>query len=108
EQIKSGKMRALAQSSPKKLEDIASLKEQKINVELGNWRGIFGAPGLTAQQRDALVKLVKDATETPSWKSTLDKLGWTPVFLGGDAYGKFIDEDIKRVGAIIDSLGLKK
>lgn len=108
EQVKAGKMRALAQSSPAKLDGIPSLKEQGIDVELGNWRGIFGAPGITPQQRDALVKLVKDATETPSWKATLEKLGWTPVFLGGDAYGKFIDEDIKRVGAIIESLGLKK
>jgi putative tricarboxylic transport membrane protein len=108
EQVKAGKMRALAQSSPGKLDGIPSLKEQGIDVELGNWRGIFGAPGITVQQRDALVKLVKDATETPAWKATLEKLGWTPVFLGGDAYGKFIEEDIKRVGAIIESLGLKK
>ncbi len=108
EQIKGGKMRALAVSSPAKFEGIASLKEQGIDVELGNWRGIFGAPGITPQQRDALVKLVKDATETPAWKATLEKLGWTPVFLGGDDYRKFIDEDNKRVAAIIESLGLKK
>jgi putative tricarboxylic transport membrane protein len=108
EQIKAGKMRALAQSSPKKLEGISSLKEQGINVELGNWRGIFGAPGITAQQRDALVKLVKSATETPAWKATLEKLGWEPWFLAGDEYKKFIEEDTKRVAAIIESLGLKK
>jgi putative tricarboxylic transport membrane protein len=108
EQVKAGKMRALAQSSPAKLEGIPSLKEQGIDVELGNWRGIFGAPGITPQQRDALVKLVKDATETPAWKATLDKLGWTPVFLGGEDYRKFIDEDNRRVSAIIESLGLKK
>jgi putative tricarboxylic transport membrane protein len=108
EQVKAGKMRALAQSSPAKLDGIPSLKEQGIDVELGNWRGVFGAPGITPQQRDALVKLVKDATETPAWKGTLDKMGWTPVFLGGDDYRKFLEEDTKRVGAIIESLGLKK
>lgn len=108
EQIKGGKMRALAVSSPGKTDGIASLKEQHIDVELGNWRGIFAAPGISPQQRDALVKLVKDATETPAWKATLEKQGWTPVFLGGDDYKKFLDEDNKRVGAIIDSLGIKK
>jgi putative tricarboxylic transport membrane protein len=108
EQVKAGKMRALAQSSPKKLEGIPSLKEQGIKVELGNWRGVFGAPGITPAQRDALVKLVRSATETPAWKSTLEKLGWEPWFLAGDDYKKFLDDDIKRVGAIIDSLGLKK
>jgi putative tricarboxylic transport membrane protein len=108
EQIKAGKMRALAQSAPKKVEGIPSLKEQKINVELGNWRGIFGAPGITPQQRDALVKLVRSATETPAWKGTLEKLGWEPWFLGGEEYKKFLEEDTKRVAAIIESLGLKK
>ena len=108
EQVKAGKMRALAVSAPTRIEGIASLKEQGIDVELGNWRGIFGAPGITPQQRDVLVKLVKDATETPAWKATLEKLGWTSVFLGGDDYSRFIDEDIKRVGGIIESLGLKK
>ena len=108
EQIKSGKMRALAQSAPKKIDGIPSLKEQKINVELGNWRGIFAGPGLTPQQRDALVKLVRSATETPAWKQTLEKLGWEGWYLGGEDYAKFLREDEKRVGAIIESLGLKK
>ena len=108
EQIKAGKMRALAQSSPKKLEGIASLKEQGINVELGNWRGIFGGPGLTPPQRDALVKLVQSATQTPAWKATLEKLGWEGWFLGGDAYAKFLKEDEQRIAGIIESLGLKK
>jgi putative tricarboxylic transport membrane protein len=108
EHIKSGKMRALAQSGPKKVEGIPSLKEQKVNVELGNWRGIFGAPGITKAQRDNLVKLVRAATETPAWKGTLEKLGWTPWFLGGDAYDKFIKEDEKRIAGIIESIGLKK
>jgi putative tricarboxylic transport membrane protein len=108
EQVKAGKMRALAQSAPTKVDSIASLKEQGIDVELGNWRGIFGAPGITPQQRDALIQLVKNATETPAWKATCEKLGWTPVFLAGDAYGKFLEEDTKRVAGIIESLGLKK
>lgn len=108
EQIKGGRMRALAVSAPKREEGIPTLKEQGIDVELGNWRGVFGAPGLTREQRDNLVKLVKTATETPAWKSTLEKLGWTGVFLGGDDYKKFIDEDTKRIAGIIDSLGIRK
>jgi putative tricarboxylic transport membrane protein len=108
EQIKAGKMRALAQSAPKKIDGIPSLKEQKINVELGNWRGIFAGPGITPQQRDALVKLVQSATQTPAWKATLEKLGWEGWFLGGDAYAKFLKQDEQRIAGIMDSLGLKK
>jgi len=108
EQIKGGRMRALAVSSPKREEGIPTLREQGIDVELGNWRGVFGAPGITPAQRDDLVKLVKAATETPAWKATLEKLGWTGEFLGGDDYKKFIAEDQKRIAGIIDSLGIRK
>jgi len=108
EQIKGGRMRALAVSSPKRAEGFHTLKEQGLNVELANWRGVFGAPGITTAQRDALIKIVRSATESKAWKETLEKLGWSPIFLGGDAYKKFIDEDTKRIAGIIDSLGIKK
>jgi putative tricarboxylic transport membrane protein len=108
EHIKAGKMRALAQSAPTVVDGIPSLREQGIDVVLGNWRGIFGAPGITAAQRDALVKLVRDATETPAWKQTLEKLGWTAFFLAGDEFARFLEEDTRRIAAIIESLGLKK
>lgn len=108
EQIKGGRMRALAVSSPDRIDGIPTMKEQGVDVVLGNWRGCFGAPGISTAQRDALVAAVKKGTESAAWKETLEKLGWTPWFLGGDDYRKFIDEDIKRVGAILGSLALKK
>jgi putative tricarboxylic transport membrane protein len=108
EQIKAGRMRALAVSSPARLEGIPTLKEQGIDVVLGNWRGVFAAPGITPAQRDALVAAVKTATESASWKETLAKFGWDGEFLGGDDYKKFLEEDTKRIAAIIESLGLKK
>ena len=108
EHVKSGKMRALAVSAPAKTDGIPSLKEQGINVELGNWRSIFAAPGITPAQRDALVKLVRDATNTPSWKGTLEKMGWSDEFLAGDAFKAFLEADQKRIAGIIDSLGIKK
>lgn len=108
EQIKAGRMRALAVSSPARLDGIPTLKEQGIDVVLGNWRGVFAAPGITPAQRDSLVAAVKTATESASWKETLAKFGWDGEFLGGDDYKKFLDEDTKRIAAIIESLGLKK
>ena len=108
EHIKGGRMRALAVSGPRQEEGIASLKEQGIDVVLGNWRGVFGAPGINTAQRDALVGAVKTATESSAWKETIAKLGWDPVFLGGDQYKAFVEEDTRRVAGILDSLGLRK
>jgi putative tricarboxylic transport membrane protein len=108
EHIKSGKMRALAQSSPATVDGIPSLKEQGVDVVLANWRGVFAAPGITTQQRDGLIKMVKQATETPVWKSTLERMGWTPVFLPGDQFATFVSEENKRITAIFKDLRLKK
>jgi putative tricarboxylic transport membrane protein len=107
EQIKGGRMRALAVSSPSKIEGYPTLKEQALDVELSNWRGTFGGPGISTQQRDALIKIIRGATESAAWKTTLEKLGWSPIFLSGDDYKKFVDEDTKRIAGIIDSLGIK-
>ena len=107
EHVKGGRMRALAVSSASTIDNVPTLKEQGLAVELTNWRGVFGAPAITAAQRDALIKIVRGATESATWKTTLEKLGWSPIFLSGEEYKKFIDEDTKRIGGIIDSLGIK-
>jgi len=108
EQIKAGRMRALAVSGPKAIDGIPSLKEQGIDVELGNWRGVFGAPGLSAAQRDALIAAVKAGTDASVWKDALRKYGWDAAWLAGDEYRRFLEADVKRIAAIIDSLGLRK
>jgi len=106
--IKSGKMRALAVSSPTAMDGIPSLKEQGVDVVFGNWRGIWGAPGITPQQRADLVAKVKAATERPEWKAMLDKMGWTPVFLTGEAFEKFVNDESQSLGSLVASLGLRK
>lgn len=106
--IQSGKMRALAVSSAKAIDKIPSLKEQGINVELANWRGIFGAPGITKAQQAELVKAVEQATKHKSWEESLAKQGWTAYWLPGDEYGKYVQDEMKRIGEILAGLNLGK
>ena len=106
--IKSGKMRALAVSSPKAMEGIPSLKEQGVNVELANWRGVFAAPGITKAQRDDLIATVEKATKSKEWQESLKKNDWENFWLAGDAYGKYIDEENKRLSDILAALSLGK
>ena len=108
EHIKSGKMRALAVSSPAAMEGIPSLKEQGIDVVFGNWRGIWGAPGITPAQRDELIKKVQATTETAEWKSMLAKMNWTPAYMSGAEFEKFVNNESQQLGQLVDSLGLRK
>jgi putative tricarboxylic transport membrane protein len=106
--IKSGKMRALAVSSPTAFEGIPSLKEQGVNVELANWRGIFAAPGISKAQRDELVKVVEKAVNSKEWKETLKKQDWADYYLPGDAYGQYVADENKRLAGILGELSLGK
>jgi putative tricarboxylic transport membrane protein len=49
EYIAAGKMKAIAVTSAQRLPgiNVPTLKEQGIDVEIGNWRGVYGAPGIS-------------------------------------------------------------
>ena len=106
--IQSGKMRALAVSSANAIGKIPSLKEQGFKVELANWRGIFGAPGISKAQQAELVKAVEMATKHKSWDETLKKQDWTNFWQPGDEYGAFVKSEIVRIGEILAGLNLGK
>jgi putative tricarboxylic transport membrane protein len=109
-QIKGGKFRALAISSDKRVPgiDIPTMKEQGVNVDLSNWRGVFGAPGINDAQKKALLAAIDTTVKSPAWKETLTKMDWTDIYLSGDAFAKYIDDENKRIGDILAKLNLKK
>ena len=110
--IKAGRVRAIAVSSGSRLAgvNIPTLKEQGVNVELVNWRGVWGAPGISAEQKKALVAAVEAGLGNAKWKEAVERLDWTSFTLTGDAFGAFVESETKRIGAILDqlSLGAKK
>lgn len=108
EQIAAGRMRALAVSGNKRIPgvDVPTLREQGMNVTAANWRGVFGPPGLSTQQRQALVDLLTKMHATPAWKNLLEQRKWTDVFLAGDAFSKFLAEEIAATETVMKELGL--
>lgn len=106
--ITSGKMRAIAITAPARLKgvNVPTLKEQGINVELGNWRGLYAAPGITPEQRKALEAAIVKATKTKSWNETLEKNNWSPAVMTGTEFEKFVDEDHARLRALMVKLGM--
>ncbi len=106
--IESGKMKAIAMTSGTRVKGIAvpTLKEQGINVEIGNWRGVYGAAGITEAQKKALVDLITKATKTKAWAEALEKNNWTPAFLAGKAFEDFVDQDFASLRATMVKSGL--
>ena len=109
-QIKSGKLRALGISADKRVPgiDIPTLKEQGVDVEMVNWRGVFAAPGINDAQKKELIDLVGKAVKTASWRDTLKRNDWDDMYLAGDPFKTFLDADTQRIDKILAGLGMKK
>jgi len=108
EQIKAGKLRLIAISSDKRQEGIEAptLKEQGIDVELFNWRGVFAPPGVNASQRQAMLTLIETMAKTPQWAEACKARDWTQITLLGDEYKAFLDTESARIEGILKELGL--
>lgn len=108
EYVKAGKMKAIAVTSGKRLAgvDVPTLKEQGIDVEIGNWRGVYGAPGITDAQRKALTDMVLAALKSPAWAEAVQKNNWTPAVLSGEAFAKFVDDDFAALRATMVKSGM--
>jgi putative tricarboxylic transport membrane protein len=106
--IEAGKMRAIAVTSPARLQgiNVPTMKEQGFNVEIGNWRGVYGAPGITPEQRKALIDMVVKATKTKSWTEAMTKNNWTPALLTGKEFEDFVDREFASLRATMVKAGM--
>ncbi|MBK6008452.1 tripartite tricarboxylate transporter substrate binding protein [Ramlibacter ginsenosidimutans] len=106
--IRSGRMKPIAVTSPQRLPgvDVPTLKEQGIGVELGNWRGVYGAPGITAAQRKAVTDMVLAALATRTWREALARYDWTPAVLAGPAFDAFVVEEFEVLRATMLKAGM--
>lgn len=110
EYIATGKMKPIGVTSGQRLKgaaaNVPTLKEQGINVEIGNWRGVYGAPGISKAQRDELIAQIEKATKSKAWAEALQKNDWTPAWLGGDAFAKFVDDEFASLRATMAKSGM--
>ncbi|MDG5978143.1 periplasmic tricarboxylate binding receptor (TctC), partial [Hydrogenophaga taeniospiralis CCUG 15921] len=106
--IDSGKMKAVGITSGQRVAgiNVPTLKEQGIDVEIGNWRGVYGAPGITPAQRDALTEMIVKATKSKAWAEALKKNNWTPALLTGKAFDEFVDRDFSALRATMVRAGM--
>ena len=108
EQIKAGRMVALAVSGNRRIPgvNVPTLTELGVNVTAANWRGVFAAPGISQAQRDKLIYFISKVHASDAWKKELETRKWTDVFMTERPFEREIEANIKATEVIMKDLGL--
>jgi putative tricarboxylic transport membrane protein len=110
EQVAAGTMRLLAVSSAERLPgvDAPTIKEAGFDVVVQNWRMVAAAPGITDEQKAAILADIEKLNGSAGWTSTLETRGWANTYLAGDAFIAQLEADIAATEAVLRDIGLVK
>jgi len=110
-QVKNGDVRILAVSSEKRINiwpNVPTMKEQGVDLEFEQWRGIAAPKGTPKAVVDKLSPLVKKAVESKEWIDFAEGLGSTPQYRDPAAFEKFVGEVDQQTRTIMEEAGLLK
>jgi putative tricarboxylic transport membrane protein len=106
----SGRIRIIAVSGPTRVAglDVPTLKEAGIPVEIGNWRGFVGAPGMSEAGKTLWLERFAKLHASDAWKETLKKQGWEDAYLPGAAFAAFLKEEEANWTTALKEVGILK
>jgi putative tricarboxylic transport membrane protein len=109
EQVKAGKLRALAVSGDEPaalLPDAPTLKDSGIDLVLTNWRGVVAPGKIDDAKKQALIDVVTKVHDSAAWKKVLADNDWADAFKTGDEYASFLDSEVTKVQGTLKDIGL--
>ncbi len=108
EQIKAGRMVALAVSGKSRIPgvNVPTLNELGVGVSESNWRGLFAPPGISDSQRNALIDFVTRLHASSAWRQELETRKWTDAFMTERPFERDLAKDIADKEVLMKELGL--
>ena len=107
DELASGKLRAIGVSSKRTVFGIPSIREQGLDVDMANWRGVFTGQNVAPARQAEMVEAVKAAAGYESWQKTLKQNHWDSSLLSGPGFTSFIDFDLTTSRVMVHLLKLK-
>ncbi len=111
--MQAGDIRVLAVTAPKRIKSgpmmtVPTLREQGIDAEFVNWRGLFGAPEMPADARAFMADALGKMSKTPQWREICARNGWTLAYMGPAEFEKFLEKTNGEYRAVLEEIGLLK
>ena len=85
--------------------DIPTCKEGGLDVEYLMLRGIFMAPGVTAEQTAFYVDLMQKVRATPEWKKFMEEGAFNQTFMSGADYVRWVATEEVRHRMLMQEAG---
>lgn len=103
-----GQVRILAVTGPDRLpgSNVPTARQAGLNVEITNWRGIVGPPGMKDNEKQAWIMMLTRLHDAPAWQEMLKKQDWTDAFVTGDQFAAFMKHEDERVAKVLQDIGL--
>ncbi|GAA4288342.1 Bug family tripartite tricarboxylate transporter substrate binding protein [Georgenia daeguensis] len=110
EQITSGNLRPLPVSSLEPVEsvpDAPTLTDEGLeDLEFYNWRSITAPADLPQETVDQYVATLDALHESETWQQTVTENAWEDVYISGEEFASWIEEENARVTEVLEGLGL--
>lgn len=103
-----GEVRIIAVTSPERVpayDAAPTLVEQGYDVTFVNWRGFFGAPGMSEEKRQQYIEVLEAMYDTPEWETVRARNGWVNIFNPGDEFTAYLTEQEQIIGDLMRKLG---
>lgn len=109
-QVKAGKLRWIGMSGDQRMPgiDCPTFKEGGVDLVIGNWRAVMGAPGLSDADKKKLLDTFDAMAKSEQWKKKLAEKGWQDNYLSGAAFEAYLKEENTRVTEVLKTAGLVK
>jgi putative tricarboxylic transport membrane protein len=108
-ELDAGTMRALAIFAPERIDrlpDVPAATELGYDVIAPNWRGFYGAPGISDEAYDYWVGAVETVANSEEWQTLRDQNGLAPFASFGADFETFVREQIEIMRGISEELGV--
>jgi putative tricarboxylic transport membrane protein len=86
-------------------DSIPTCKSAGVDVEYLMLRGIFMPPGVTQEQVNFYIDLLKKVRETPEWKKLMNDGAYNQTFMTGKDYADWVAKEEKRHEELMKSAG---
>lgn len=107
-QMKAGKVRALASWSSERLPllpEIPTFKELGYDAEFYIWSGVFAPAATPTPVLDRLRAVVREAANSPEFKSTMEKVQTPVSYLDAPAFRTYWERDAARLKVALEKIG---